>query len=255
MAPTSLADLLNPTATAALLLWTRITAALLVAPGWNHPFLGPRIRFLCSLLLTFLLFPLLHAYLDPEPEVPSFLAQLIHEAAAGLTLGCSVALIIQAARASGELMALHAGLAPASLLDPETAAGSDSTPLGQLHALIATLVFLSLDGPLRIIQSLARSYLKHDEHPPPASDPIVPPILSTLLDSITHCLGLAIQAAAPVALALLITSFALALLARVAPNMQTLALNHTVRMLMGVILTALFLGSAATLYTRLLAFP
>ncbi len=128
-----------------------------------------------------------------------------------------------AARQAGEVIGLQAGLAPASLLAPDAADGSGEslTPLGHLYGLVALAIFLAVDGPLRMVEVLVESY---DALPVGlgvgrgfAVRPPTPELAAAAFGQVGGALALAVRAAAPVALAMVLAGLALGWLARAPP--------------------------------------
>ena len=103
-----------------------------------------------------MLVPTVGAGLDVPTSLGGLGRALIVEAAIGVMLGMSAALIVAGARQAGEVVGGQAGLSAAALLDPE--ASGEMTPLGHLYGLVALMVFLALDGPVMLVKSLAESY-------------------------------------------------------------------------------------------------
>src|SRR6185312_11238172 len=155
------------------------------------------------------------------------------ELAVGAALGWSAALVVAGARQAGEIVGAQAGLSPAALFDPD--AGDELTPLGHLYGLIALATFLTLDGPLMLVQSLVESYRTLPAGGPPLSTETV----ALAFGRVAGALELSIRAAAPVALALALAGAALGLLGRAAPSLPLVALSLPVRAALGVALAML----------------
>ena len=81
---------------------------------------------------------------------------MLVEFVVGGAIGWTAGLIIAGARQAGEVVGAQAGLSAAALFDPE--AGDELTPLGHLYGLIATGVFIALDGPLKLTRTLISRY-------------------------------------------------------------------------------------------------
>jgi flagellar biosynthesis protein FliR len=151
---------------------------------------------------------------------------------------------VAAARQGGELVGAQAGLSAASLINPET--GEGMTPMGHLYGLLALGVFVALDGPLQLVTGIARSY---------AAIPIGGLTLSEtsvgdVFFRVASTLELALRAAAPAALALMVAGLAVGLMARTAPSFQFMNFSLAVRAAAGfVIVLAGLVPLAAMLAT------
>lgn len=220
------------------LVLARVAGLAWAAPGLGVPALGWRIRLGLAGLLAAAVVPAVGPELAGSTATARALAV---EFLAGAVLGGAAALIVAGARQAGEVVAAQAGLAPASLLDPE--AGDDLTPLGHLYGLVALMIFLTLDGPLELVGALIESY-----RAVPAGGLPLAGATTWAFGRLDEALGLALRAAAPAALATASAGLALGLLGRAAPSLQFLALALPARAAIGLLLALIGLATlAATL--------
>lgn len=203
--------------------FARALGVAATAPGWGVAGVGWRLRLVLAGLLAMVLWPAASSVSIARLDVwPGALVSLSLELAVGVVLGLTGALVVAAIRQSGELIAAQAGISPASLLEMEPGAGAsqDATPFAHLYAIVGLCVFLSWQGPLRLVDALARSYeaLPIGLGLGAGDNAHVTDALHTLAFDLAarigQGLGLAIQAAAPVGLALLVAGLAIAILAR-----------------------------------------
>lgn len=223
------------------LVLSRVAGACWTAPALAAPGLGVRIRLLLAVLLGAILTPALAPTLIAPSSGPALAQSIFAELFTGALLGWSAALVVAGARQAGELVGAQAGLSPAALFDPEAA--DEMTALGHLYGLLALAVFLALDGPLRLVQSLAASYRVL----PAGGLSLSAETAQLLFSRVGDALELALRAAAPPALALAVAGVALGLLGRAAPSLPLLALSLPVRTLLGTALAALGLVALGTL--------
>jgi flagellar biosynthetic protein FliR len=225
---------------------SRLLGAITVAPGWSVSGFSWRKRLHDTCLLVIVITPVVRDSLPPAPHSPVAYAGLaMAELGIGLALGFAASLVIASSRAAGELIALQAGLAPAGLLDPDAAnAGVETSALGPLFGWLALAVFLTLDGPLHMVDAVAESYAAIPVRS--AGDLLRELDLAAVVGRVGWATGLAVQAAAPVAVGLVITSLALGILARAAPGVADLAASHLVRISVGVLLVLVGLGGFAS---------
>jgi flagellar biosynthetic protein FliR len=221
------------------LILSRVLGLSWTAPALATPGFDGRFRLALAALLGALLFPLIGPSIEGVVPV-GWLAvgrACLVEGLVGAALGWSAGLVVAGARQAGEIVGLQAGLSPAALLDPD--AGEELTPLGHLYALVATAVFLALDGPLVLVRALVESYR-------------VLPVGEVFLSEATarqafgrvgEALELVLRAAAPTALALALAGMALGLLGRAAPSLPLVALSLPVRFVVGLVLAVV--GMAA----------
>jgi flagellar biosynthetic protein FliR len=243
-----------PLAAAGGLALARPLGVAVVAPGWASAAIGPRMRVMLAAALALVVSPATARWAEPGIEPAGWVALVVVELAIGVGLGLTGALVVAGARQAGELVGFQAGLAPASLLDPESPAVGDAgpddplTPFGHLYGLIATVVFLVLDGPLRLVDALAASYraappgLGLDARGGAGFGESLGGLVPDLCGRIGGALGLALGAAAPAGVATLVAGLVLAVLARSAGARPLSGLAWPVRAALGVGFVMLTLG-------------
>jgi flagellar biosynthetic protein FliR len=213
------------------------------APAWSSVGIGVRVRLGLAAMVAALLVPAVAADLRggvPGVADPATLSRwCLAEAAVGAGIGLAMGLVLAAARLAGDLLGMQAGLSPASLLDPE--AGTDLTPLGHLHGLVALGVFLALDGPLRLVGALVESY----RAVPAGGLPLSAESAARAFERVGWALGLALQAAAPAGVGLLAAGLALGLVAKAGGGAPLSGLAMPGRVAIGLVLALVGLAAAA----------
>jgi flagellar biosynthesis protein FliR len=136
-------------------------------------------------------------------------------------------------------VAAQAGLSTTTLFDPES--GEELTPLGRLYGLVAMAAFLSLGGPLALVRALGDSYAAI----PAGQLGISRPTAMFAFGQAGRALELALRAAAPAAIALIMAGIALAWLSRTAPSLPFLVLALPIRVVLGTGLVLLGLAALA----------
>jgi flagellar biosynthetic protein FliR len=255
-----------PGLTAFVIVLARALGLVWTAPGWGLAGVSARFRVMLALGLAAALAPGIVGLPGVGLRGPlGWVGLVAIELAIGVALGLSGALVVAGARQAGELIALNAGLAPASLLDIEPergwgpidlGAGSEGglTPLGHLHGLVAMGVFLTLDGPLIVVRALAQSFRSAQPGLGLALGTAVPglpgpnDLVREAFARVGGTLGLALQAAAPAGLALLLSGLALAWLSRSAAGRPLSGLDWPVRVALGLVVSALAVGTLATTF-------
>jgi flagellar biosynthesis protein FliR len=233
------------------LVFARVFGLCLTAPSLAVPELDWRFRLGLAATLCVVLIPALANQAVPASSTfASGVWAGLAEVLTGAVLGWSAALIVAGARLAGELVAAQAGFATATLFDPVS--GEEVTPLGRLYGLIATAVFLSMDGPLVLVRALVESY-----HAVPMGQFVISnETASSAFAQVGRALELALCAAAPVALALTLAGIAVGWLGRAAPSLPFITLALPLRAVLGVVLIFLSLTTlVATFSTAWGAFP
>lgn len=225
------------------LVLARVLGLCLTAPGLAVPGLSWRFRAGLAGMLGMLLVPVLEGGVTAPTAWAGAAWAGLGEVMVGAMLGMTAGLIVAGARAAGDLVASQAGLATATLFDPES--GEEQTPLGQLYGWVALAAFLGLSGPLALVGALADSYAVV-----PAGRFLVSSATATdACGQVGRALELALRAAAPPAIALIMAGIALAWLSRTAPSLPFLIMALPIRAVFGVALVLLGLAALAMTLT------
>jgi len=232
-----------------LLVFTRISGAMMVLPIFSSSVIPMRIKTAIAALIALCVAPI--ALSSSTGGVTLEMGQLIAtplagavsicgELAIGWVLGATAAILMWGAHLGGQLIGQDSGLAFGQVVDPTT--GQANTPTSTLMTIFAGLVFLALEGHRLVILALCGSF---DSVPPGAIGKIlltgIPVETAT---EVTREIGgqtwlLGLQIAFPASVALLVTTIGLGILARMIPEMNVFAVGFAVRT--GVGMLALFM--------------
>jgi flagellar biosynthesis protein FliR len=214
-----------------LLILVRVATMLQVFPIFSSSQIPHHLRLGLALVLSFILFhvvppmPMLTNYGDLAISV---LAQVV----LGAIVGYIASLVFVGVQFAGELIDLQIGFAVANVINPQTQ--QNITIIGELELAIATLIFLITDSHHLLIQGIAGSFTLV---PLPFIhlDPIV---MSDAVSFLSQSLLDVFKIAAPAAGALFLTNVGLALMARVAPQMNVFVVGFPFQIGIGLIVLA-----------------
>jgi flagellar biosynthetic protein FliR len=207
-----------------ILLFCRITALIAVAPVVGHTAVPVQVKVALGLFFSFAMYPVAAA---GAPEVDIRLLGLVvmalKEVVVGLVIGFSAGLIFAGVRGAGELVGFELGFSIATIFDPEN--GQNSQVVGQFFYLVASLVFLALNGHHFVLQALELSY-----RAVPVNGLLITGAAGDKLVTLTGlALAIAVKLAAPVIVTGFLVNLALAILTRVAPQMNVFVLSFPVK--------------------------
>jgi flagellar biosynthetic protein FliR len=232
MSPAELA----PLAFHAVLLLARIGGAVMLLPGLGETEVPPTIRLSLVLALVALLLPVQAPALPPIPEAPGELLRLVAlETAIGLWIGLLARLVALALAQAGQVIGLMVGLA--SPLQGDLLFGAQGVALSRMLALIGATLVLGSGLYALPLRALSESYAVLPPGAPLAAGPVAEAVAAAAGES----LGLAIRLAGPFVLLAVLGNLALALLARVAPQVQVFIIAAPAQILAGILLLALLL--------------
>ena len=134
----------------------RLSGMFIAAPVLGSHLVPVRIRVILALLVTLLILPLI-------PEIPVVDALSIHgfllmanQVLIGVAIGLIFQLVFQVIVLGGQLLAMQSGLGFATMVDPQN---HDNLPvITQFYLFALTLLFLSTDGHLSLLQMIVSSF-------------------------------------------------------------------------------------------------
>ena len=236
-------DLLAPGSAAVLVLFmARVAGLVLVAPVFSARTVPVQVRTGLTVLLAVLMQPaaLGHTTAAAVRITPG---TVLTESLIGFAIGLGAAILVGAAEAAGELLAMQIGLSGASLFDPLS---QITTPvLGQLMQLFAVATLLTLDLHHVMLDALAESARVL---------PVGAPVnagggLAAMASLGSTLFALGFRFAAPVVAAVLIANVALGVVSRAAPQLNVLAVAFPIQIGLGLVTLAAALPLIGTWFT------
>ena len=219
-----------------LLVFLRTGAFLMSIPMLNAPSVPMILRIGLALAASLLMTPALG--LTPpavSPDVFTLAAAATGEILIGLLAGVAIRLVFEGVQLAGELAGYQMGLAIAEVIDP--ASEDQVAILAQFTSLLATLVFLLLNGHHLFIRTLVESF----QLVPPFGFHAAAPVLERLVRLTAEAFVIGIKAGAPVIVALLLTTVAFGLVARTVPQMNIFVVSMPVNIAVGLLFFGLSL--------------
>jgi len=217
--------------------FVRITAMLLVAPIFGARGVSTQMRLGFGFLLALMIAPQLPA--PPMIDVLGMqgLVIAIQQVLIGIAMGFVLQMVFSAITQAGEIMALSMGLGFAQVVDP---VGGLQVPIvSQFLVIIATLLFLAMNGHLVLLEMLLLSFSSL----PIGVGGLVPDDFWALLNFGTIMFNGALLIALPAVASLKIVNLALGVVARTAPQLNIIAVGFPVMMLVGFVLLSILLPS------------
>jgi len=219
------------------LLWAlaRVSGVCLVAPVFSATVISARVRVGLVVVLTLVLAPLAPATVDPlgAAGVAAMAGQLL----LGVAIGFVLKLVFEAVSLGGQVIAQSMSLGFAEVVNPQ--AGGSSTALSQFYLLLVTLLFLVMDGHLRLLALLGESF----QSLPPG----VPAISANALHAVAgfgaDLFSGAVRVALPAVTSLLVVNIGFAAISRAAPSMNLFAVGFPITVSLGFIALWLSLRS------------
>ncbi len=216
-----------------LLISFRAAGLFIAAPVIGHQTIPVRIKAAFAILLAMVLIPVAGQQTLPQIDSIWLLAGLaVKEMMVGFIIGFFFALLFIGVRIGGNIIGYQIGLIIASLLDPET--NSNESMVGEFMYILATLIFLAIDGHHYIISAFADSY----KAVPVGVFNVNGPTGELIIRYTAVVFTIAFKLGAPVIITLFLTTVALGVVARTAPQMNIFIVGIPIKIGIGFLVMA-----------------
>ncbi len=230
------------------LLWPfmRIGAMFISAPVFSASSLPVRVRILLAALTAWVLLPVLPN--PPQVELISGEGFLIgfYQVLVGLAMGFMLQLVFAVFIIAGQSIAMAMGLGFASAVDPQN--GVQVPVISQFLLIMATLLFLALDGHLIFLELMAESFRLlpvGNVHPPVEQ-------IRALAYWGGYMFAAGLLVALPAVAGLLLVNIAFGVASRAAPQLNIFAVGFPVMIMAGFALLVLIAPSFTDHLSRVL---
>lgn len=224
----------------------RISAIVIAMPLLGSRLLPSRLKIVLSLALTLAIAP----HVPPIENVEMFSVNgglvAAQQVFIGLAMGFALQLVFSVFVLGGQIIALTMGLGFASLNDPIT--GVVVPTVSQFYTIFVTLLFLSMNGHLIMIDVMAKSFIDL----PVAQTGFGKEALWKLLSWSKYIFSGAVLMALPAMAALLLVNIGFGVMTRAAPQLNIFAIGFPVIMTIGFVIIMLSLPSTIPLFENLL---
>jgi flagellar biosynthesis protein FliR len=221
-----------------LLVFFRVTGVMMLAPIFGSAMAPAPVKIFLSLVLAVLFFPVVREPGAPAAFEGSVLAlAVVWELAIGLLIGFAAAMLFAGVQFGGHLIDQELGILQANLLDPML--NEQISIVGQFKVLLASLVYLLINGHHLLIGAVAESFRAVPMMGLRFSKGAALHLSDTLMRDVFR---MGIEIAAPALVTLFLVTIAMAFMARTAPEMNIFALSFTLRIAVGFVVIAIGVG-------------
>jgi flagellar biosynthetic protein FliR len=223
-----------------ILVLARVSPLFLLAPPFSSSMVPVRARVIVAVAIAIGLSPLaLHGQAIPA-DAMKIVVLALKEIVVGLGFALCIACLFAAVDAAGSMIDTQIGLNFGSLINPVD--NTQSGSMSQLYAMVGILVFIVIDGEAWVIRGLSRTY----ELVPMLSMPSITKLTAAVSSAFAGIFTAALEVAAPVLLALILTDVAFGVVSRVVPQMNIFAVGFPAKIIVGLLVVAAalpFMGS------------
>lgn len=218
----------------------RIAALIMAAPIFSSNFVNMRSRLLIALAISIVIVPMIP---NPAPAVDPLSGEafliIIHQILIGATMGFMLQLLFNAFIIGGQIIAMQMGLGFASMVDPQN--GVNVPVISQFYLIFVTLLFISLNGHLILLQVLAESFI---------TIPIMPSGLPhtsfrDIAGQASWMYASGVLVALPAIGSLMMVNLAFGILSRAAPQISPFSIGFPLTIILGFAIMFVTLPSMA----------
>lgn len=203
----------------------RVGGLCLMAPVFGDSVAPRRIRLGIMLVLTAVLAPLAPASIGPMSA--DGITVMVSQVLIGAAIGFVLKLAFEAVSLGGQLVGQSMSLGFAETVDPR--GGGSSPVIAQFYLLMVTLLFLAMDGHLRLIALLAESFRTL----PPGKTGISLDGVYAVVAFTGQLFAGAVRVALPAMTSLLLVNIGFAAISRAAPSMNLFAVGFPITITLG----------------------
>lgn len=224
----------------------RVGAMLMAAPLFNSRQLPVKIRLLLALQITWIIAISLPQ--QPSVDVLSHTGFIIllQQILIGVIMGFILQMVFGALVLGGQVIAYSMGLGFASMVDPQN--GVQVPVVAQYYLILATLLFLTFNGHLLLIELLADSF----HTLPVAVDGITRNDLREVVAWGSRMFAGGLLIALPIMGAMLMVNMGMGVVMRAAPQLNIFSIGFPITMLMGFALIWVTLPNVLVVFNDLL---
>jgi flagellar biosynthesis protein FliR len=230
-------------------LWpfVRVGSCLMVAPVFSSQAVPARIRIVLAGAIAMILAPMITIPAQLSAFSIEGLVVTVQQVVIGVALGFCLQLVFDGITLGGQLIANSMGLSYAMSVDPIRGVGT--TALGELYTIFVTLVFLALDGHLRLIEVLADGFRTL---PLGGTGFDAASLWQVVIWGGTLFSG-ALSIALPGITALLIVNLAFGMVSRAAPSLNLMSVGFPVILVFGLLVLVVSVPQLLSAFERLLS--
>lgn len=218
-----------------VLVLARVGPLFLLAPPFSSKMIPLRARAIVAVGFAVGLAPIaLHGQAVPGDAL-ALAGLALKEVVVGLGLAFALACLFAAFATAGTILDTSMGFSFGSLVDPVT--NVQSGQMVQAYTMVAIAVFIAIGGEAWVIGGLAKSY----EVVPLLETPSLTALVAGATGEFAAILGAALEVAAPVLLALVLTDVAFGVVSRVVPQLNVFAVGFPVKIVVGLLVVGVSL--------------
>ena len=224
----------------------RIGAMFVAAPLLGARTMPLRVRIATSAAITLVVAPLIEVPVGIDPFGLEGVLIAAQQILIGVAMGFTLQMVFSALAQAGEAIAMSMGLGFASMMDQSN--GVQVPVVSQYYVVVATLIFLALNGHLLLIEVVVASF----QTLPVVGGGMDRDAFWLLVTWGSQMFAGAVLIALPAVAALMLVNIAFGVITRAAPQLNIFAVGFPMTLLIGFVMMLLSLPSLAPQVSDLL---
>lgn len=224
----------------------RVASVFMTMPVFGTQLLPARVRLFMAMILTLLVAPQIPLAPELDPLSLGTWVVIAEQILIGAAMGFMLQLLFQIHVLAGQIIAMQMGLGFASMNDPSM--GISVAVVGQVFTMLVTLLFLTLNGHLVVIEVLVESFTTL-----PIGETLGAADFYTLVLRFSWVLAAALLIGLPAIIALLIVNLSFGVMMRAAPQLNIFSIGFPLTLVFGLFILWVMLGNVGAEYQALAA--
>jgi flagellar biosynthetic protein FliR len=217
-----------------ILVLARVTPLFFVAPVFSSAMIPPRVRTVIAVGISIGLAPVALAGQHIPSDAVALAGLVVQGMLVGFAFAFSLSILLAALESAGAFIDVVSGFSFGNLINPMN--GQSSAVIQRFYALVGTAVFLVIGGVAWTLRGMQRTF----ELVPLTSAPRLNSLVGGVVHVFSGVFAAALEVAAPVLIALLITDVAFGIVSRVVPQLSVFVVGFPVK----VAVTLLVVGAS-----------
>jgi flagellar biosynthetic protein FliR len=209
-----------------VLVLVRVSVILFMLPIFSAAEVNPMIRFGLGLAIAFIVWHVVPPVAQLDGLGP-LTAAVMSQVFIGFVFGFVAYLVFVGIQFAGEVMDLQVGFSIVNVINPLTS--QNVSVIGEFQLALGSLIYLISDAHHMLFRGLAGSF----NLVPLPYVTIAPQLETNLMTFFAQAFFMVFQIAAPVGIALFLTNVGLALMTRVAPQLNVFAVGFPLQIMIG----------------------
>lgn len=219
-----------------LLGFARASGMIMTAPIFQSRNIPPQVKVVLAFGLALVVAPFIVGVVDlNEFTFGMAVYTLIQELLTGLIMGFMVSMTIYAIQIAGYYFDVQMGFGMVNILDPTT--GTQMPLMGQINYIMASLIFLAINGHHTVITSFIQSY----QVIKPGMFLIKKEAVGVFVMAFSNMFYLGFKIGIPIMATIFLADVAMGIIAKLIPQINVFMVGFPVKIILGLIMLIFFI--------------